>query len=48
MQTSAEGIFACGDVQNKILQQIVVATGEGAQAAVGAGKYVEKLKGTAY
>ncbi len=48
MQTSMEGIFACGDVRKKTLQQIVVATGEGAQAAVGAEKYVAGLKGTAY
>ncbi|MFH0840103.1 MAG: thioredoxin-disulfide reductase [Candidatus Omnitrophota bacterium] len=48
MQTSIEGIFACGDVRNRALQQIVVATGEGAQAAVSAQKYAETLKGTAY
>lgn len=48
MQTSVEGIFACGDVRKRALQQIVVATGEGAQAAVSAQKYVEKLKGTVY
>ncbi|MBU4376321.1 MAG: thioredoxin-disulfide reductase [Candidatus Omnitrophica bacterium] len=48
MQTSTEGIFACGDVRNRALQQIVVATGEGAQAAVSAQKYAETLKGTAY
>jgi len=48
MQTSAEGIFACGDVRKKSLQQIVMATGEGAQAAISAQRYVENLKGTAY
>ena len=48
MRTSMEGIFACGDVRKKTLQQIVVATGEGAQAAIGAEKYVAELKGTAY
>jgi len=48
MNTSSEGIFACGDVRKKTLQQVVVATGEGAQAAVSAQRYVETLKGTAY
>ncbi|MDD5680313.1 MAG: thioredoxin-disulfide reductase [Candidatus Omnitrophica bacterium] len=48
MRTSTEGIFACGDVRKKPLQQIVVATGEGAEAAISAQKYVENLKGTAY
>ncbi len=48
MQASAEGIFACGDVRKKTLQQIVVAAGEGAQAASSAQKYVEKLKGVSY
>ncbi len=48
MQTSMEGVFACGDVRKKSLQQVVVATGEGAQAAFSAQKYVERLKGTAY
>ena len=48
MKASREGIFACGDVSKKTLQQVVVATGEGAQAAVSAQRYVETLKGTAY
>jgi thioredoxin reductase (NADPH) len=48
MRTSAEGIYACGDVHNKFLQQLVVAAGEGAIAAVAAQQYVEKLKGTEY
>ena len=48
MRTSIEGIFACGDVRRKSLQQIVVATSEGAQAAISAQKYVENLKGVAY
>lgn len=48
MQTSVEGVFACGDVRSKALRQIVVATGEGAQAAVSAQKYAENLKGAAY
>ena len=48
MRTSAEGVYACGDVRNKFLQQLVVAVGEGAIAAVAAQQYVEKLKGTEY
>lgn len=48
MNTSSHGIFACGDVCKKTLQQVVVATGEGAQAAVSAQRYVETLKGIAY
>lgn len=48
MRTSVDGIFACGDVRKKPLRQIVTAAGEGATAAVSAGHYVEKLKGTAY
>lgn len=48
MNTSVEGIFACGDVRKKILRQVVTATGEGASAAVSAQSYVEKLKGVEY
>ncbi len=48
MHASAEGVYACGDVRNKFLQQMVVAAGEGAIAAVTAQQYVEKLKGTEY
>ncbi len=48
MRTSLEGVFSCGDVRAKALRQIVVATGEGAQAAFSAQHYVERLKGTAY
>jgi len=48
MRTSAKGIFACGDVCSKSLQQIVVAAGEGALAAYSAQRYVETLKGIAY
>ena len=48
MQASIEGIFACGDVRQKTSQQIIVAAGEGAQAALNAQKYAETLKGTAY
>jgi thioredoxin reductase (NADPH) len=48
MRTSAEGIFAAGDVRAKILRQVVTATGDGAIAATSAERYVDRLKGTAY
>jgi thioredoxin reductase (NADPH) len=48
MQTSIEGIFACGDARKKLLRQIVTACGEGATAAFAAQHYVERIKGTAY
>ena len=48
MRTSAEGIFACGDVRKKLLRQVVTAAGDGATAAFSAEHYVEGLKGTAY
>ena len=48
MKTSVDGIFVCGDVRKKLLRQVVTAAGEGATAAVSAGHYVERLKGTEY
>ena len=36
MNTSVEGIYACGDVRKKTLRQVVTATGEGATAAFSA------------
>ena len=48
MRTSAEGIFACGDVRLKLLRQVVTAAGDGAIAATSAEQYVERLKGTEY
>jgi thioredoxin reductase (NADPH) len=48
MQTSAKGIFACGDCINKRLRQVVTACGDGATAAFSAQLYVEELKGEAY
>ncbi len=48
MQTTAEGIFACGDARKKSLRQVVTACGEGATAAFSAQQYVEELKGLAY
>jgi thioredoxin reductase (NADPH) len=48
MQTSAKGIFACGDCTSKLLRQVVTACGDGATAAFSAQLYVEALKGEAY
>lgn len=48
MNTSRQGIFACGDCRQKLLRQIVTACGDGATAAFAAQQYVEALKGVAY
>jgi len=48
LQTSIEGVFACGDVRKNLLKQVVVACGEGAEAAFMARRYVEKVKGIEY
>ena len=48
MQTSAAGIFACGDCTAKRFRQVVTACGDGATAAYSAQIYVENLKGEAY
>ncbi|MDR3244701.1 MAG: thioredoxin-disulfide reductase [Elusimicrobiota bacterium] len=41
MKTSAEGVFACGDIRNKRLRQIVTAASDGACAAISAQEYLE-------
>lgn len=48
MRTSVPGIFAAGDVRMKILRQVVTATGDGAIAATGAERYVDRIKGAEY
>ena len=48
MQTSAKGIFGCGDCTGKLLRQVVTACGDGATAAYAAQLYVEDLKGESY
>ncbi len=42
-QTSVKGIFACGDVVDKIYKQAIIAAGSGAIAAINAIKYIEEL-----
>lgn len=43
-ETSVPGIFAAGDVSNVPAKQIIVATGEGAKAAIAAFNYLEMRK----
>jgi len=44
MLTSYAGIYAAGDVRQKLLRQVVTAVADGAIAAVAAGKYLEERK----
>ncbi|OMP68258.1 thioredoxin-disulfide reductase [Domibacillus epiphyticus] len=44
METSIPGIYAAGDVREKMLRQIVTATGDGSIAAQAAQHYIEELK----
>jgi len=44
METSIEGIYACGDITHKMLRQIATATGDGSIAGTSASIYVKKLK----
>ena len=44
METNVPGIYAAGDVREKLLRQIVTATGDGSIAAQSAQAYIENLK----
>ncbi len=43
MATSVPGIFAAGDVRQKLLRQVTTAVGDGATAAFAAERYIESL-----
>lgn len=43
METRVPGIYAAGDVREKLLRQIVTATGDGSIAAQAVQQYIEKL-----
>ncbi len=44
LRTKLPGVFACGDARANPLKQIVMAVGEGALAAVQAGRYLDELE----
>lgn len=44
MQTSVSGVFACGDIREKMLRQVVTAASDGAIAAYSAEKYIGSIK----
>jgi len=44
METTIPGVFAAGDLRQKLLRQVVTAVADGAIAAVAAEKYIENYK----
>lgn len=44
METNIKGVYACGDIREKTVKQIVTACSDGAIAGSCAGKYVNSLK----
>lgn len=43
-ETSAKGIYVAGDIRTKALRQIITAVSDGANSAVNAGAYINRIK----